>query len=380
MLIRFNQILSQDQMSSVVGNYHEYLQEEYTRVNPKRYLDTMRVLLMNILSKEGSRGVDVSTGKDTFYPSIRRYNKYRVSRRLLLVALKWLKSQGLVTVERGVSGKHYTTVLPTFKLLRLAREEGSILFDPTKEECILLRNDKKHIIPYSDTDHTSPMRDRLIKYNTLLADTEVVDGNGTLLTNHYVRIFNNSFRKGGRFYRADIQLIKGVDREKVTINGSKSAELDYKSLHPCLILAECGKEMDYNPYGFVEDRKLGKKILNTLLNADSRRTACNAVQGALKEYQYSAIAKDVIAATEAHNPLLVDYFFSSHGLIQMYNESCIADGIISDFVKQGKPILCIHDSFMCKEEDVDFLEDRMVYWFRKVCGNENMTVNIDRRF
>jgi hypothetical protein len=93
------------------------------------------------------------------------------------------------------------------------------------------------------------------------------------------RVFNqSSFSLGGRFYGGWWQNIPSPYRAHITINGTRTVEMDYPRLHPTLLYAECGQPMHGDPYDIHHaDRRLIKVAFNTLVNADSRAAAIRAI-------------------------------------------------------------------------------------------------------
>ena len=172
------------------------------------------------------------------------------------------------------------------------------------EEVIILKSvnilednsKEKFIVNYEDTKQTNLMRDNLQTINTLLdsrwIDLEVsdkvykkiaektekkknrsdIDFNRKLLK----RIFNNnSFEDGGRFYHGWWQEIPKEYRKFITIDGKRTVEVDYSSIHFRILYAEQGIDIgDDDPYiieGYEDSRDEIKIALNIILNAETKK-------------------------------------------------------------------------------------------------------------
>ena len=52
---------------------------------------------------------------------------------------------------------------------------------------------------------------------------------------------------------------------------------------------------------------------------------------------------------ESAHPTISKYFRSGKGIELQFKDSMIAEDILKHFTRQGKPCLCIHDSFIVEE-------------------------------
>ena len=108
------------------------------------------------------------------------------------------------------------------------------------------------------------------------------DGRLRLHDRSLYRVFNSaSFDKGGRFYGGWWQIIPSSYRRKILINGKRTVELDFSSLHPSILYAKIGKELPTDAYDIslkpslakdehrkLSYRKLVKKAFNAMINAE----------------------------------------------------------------------------------------------------------------
>lgn len=68
------------------------------------------------------------------------------------------------------------------------------------------------------------------------------------------RVFNEDFDHGGRFFSALIQQIPKYMRDRLTINGNKTVELDYSAQHLRMLYQQIGIDYRDDPYGALIDK------------------------------------------------------------------------------------------------------------------------------
>jgi hypothetical protein len=134
-------------------------------------------------------------------------------------------------------------------LLRLFAEKKIALMLAPPER-ILLRDKDGRPIQYKDTEQTRRWRRRIETFNEAVSSLTVsLDGRviceGELLvtpknrigasTLTMFRVFNRTFRMGGRFYGPWIQNIEKELRRTIQINGNPTEEPDYKEHHAYLL-------------------------------------------------------------------------------------------------------------------------------------------------
>ena len=157
-------------------------------------------------------------------------------------------------------------------------------------------------------------------------------------------------------------------RKLIYLNDKPTVEVDYKALHPNLLL----NDPVYDPYD------LGKIVLPTVFNnKDDQRSvvqglvlmAINA-SSAKKAFAAFRLSKEdghvakrlsnpqlqtLLDAFTDRNPEIKDSLNTGKGLSLMNKDSEIANLIIDYYTQQGVPVLCVHDSFIIewnKEDDL----------------------------
>lgn len=366
-----------------------------------------RVLAFVVVTENAiaANGMLVSYSRSDSLTDYGRYNKNNITNNMLKIAVDRLTECGYLQSTVGEYKQQSETKSPSFfwatqtLLDKFPRSEVEFVCKSYADtvETVLLRDDEKNLVDYIDTRKTDKMNSTTKQINTI---------NGLFVYQHMgremsndglVRIFNQTFDKGGRYYRSDIQQIKQRDDEGnkldiketrlgLLIDGEPVVECDYGSLHPFLICAL--HNMDASRFGgdiytemlpdnYVDnDRQLFKMALLFMLNCRSRDKALKAVQ---QEINFSngafsfRYATDVVGRIEQMLPEFVDFFYreDSYGLTLQNIDSNIMEEIMKCFIAAKKPLCPVHDSVVVRACDEGYAVDSMAKAFRKITGVDN---------
>ena len=214
------------------------------------------------------------------------------------------------------------------------------------------------------------------------------------------RIFGDiNLESGGRFYGGWWEDLPRDYRKYILINGKRTVELDYSSMHPQIVYALAGKKMPKDAYSdfllpkmfpkgsynFDEDpmadfRNMIKRSLNSMLNSE-KETTRPPRKRKKKDYNPSDFGltwKEVKGAIlEFHHPIK-EYFFSGLGGKLQRLDSHIAEETILHFARKNIPVLPVHDSFIMHHGYENELRDAMGQMFKKVIG-ESADIRIDKK-
>ena len=245
------------------------------------------------------------------------------------------------------------------------------------EETIILRDERKKNIPYSDTPAISHMRDNLEKINKKLTDSFVTlkctdeefkelfkrasgksgRGRATIdfTSNSLHRVFNENFEWGGRFYGGWWQEIPKEFRKFIEVGRKYTVELDYSGHHFRILYAKEGVSAPADPYeisGF--DRSDLKTVSVIMLNATSRR-------GAIAAAKKKAVKKPgaLVKAIERGHASIAHYFYTGVGRELQRMDSDIAEEVMLKMLERGAVVLPIHDSFIVRASYAEELEEMM---------------------
>ena len=202
------------------------------------------------------------------------------------------------------------------------------------------------------------------------------------------RVFNNTcFENGGRHYGCPIQGLPKEVRRTVTINGKRTVELDFESLHITMLYHQLGLDIPWTPYLHDESdplRKVAKRVFNTALNASSSDAAIKSVMRVLafkkkalkkvlqqsnykgKSLYYSV--KNVLDALIQYHPQIASKINTKQGIWLQRLDSDIASEVLSHFTQKGVLVIPIHDSFIIAEEHKEELLSIMQKEYFKKMG------------
>lgn len=350
-----------------------------------------------------------------------------------------LHKHGYIDLIKGISFEHFkrnSRIRATEKLLERFYSLGGRghHFYRTLEDTLDLIRFKepvtKRMVRYEDTTFTSNARELLLRYNVLMSHHKLTHPGpqycryaplrGTTLH----RIFNGSWKAGGRYFGSPYQMMKSEHRKELLIDGQRLIEIDYSATHISIYYNLIGRDYwfekqdlpdmyadpyyfnSYNPDGDPLVRGLNKLITNTYLQNSTRggvpdpfEPTRKSVQKALNIHGYKRknkfnypnfkeklpksipfglpLKEYMVSYLGPHGPYSSIDFSEADGLFLMFVESEITTEVIRSFTDAEKPLLVIHDSFMAKTEDKTLLDQAMKSAWTKILkqhssdGNKN---------
>jgi hypothetical protein len=338
-----------------------------------------------------------------------RYKKHNVGFDVFINVVDTLDELGYLKSHLGYYIKEFgigknSRMRANISLIELFKEYklAPVMVEREKsEEVIILKSvnileDKKKdkfVVDYKDTEQTNQMRDNLHSINALLdsrwIDLEVsdkvyekiaeetekkknksdIDFNRKLLK----RVFNNnSFEDGGRFYHGWWHDIPKRFRKNITIDGKRTVEVDYSSIHFRILYAEQGVDIgDKDPYiieGYEDRRDEIKLALNIILNAETKNKAIYAIFNHDDIDIDKKTAKDIYSKLEEEHPKIKQYFGSGRGIKLQYKDSQIAEQVMLNLAKSNIVCLPVHDSFIVRLSHQIDLHEEMDKAFKDIVG------------
>jgi len=423
-------ILSADSsVGRVVSTLQEELQQEHGLRGRRAKIEChLRLIVLNLLvnSLYANHPFTAYHRRKAAYVRSPRYNRLRVTYGLVKV-IDALEAGGYVENHLGFRNRddgsgRISRMRATERLLQLILRESNgeqpTIASHPDSECIVLRSDEDDSggstilgqdIDYPETDETRRMRQVVERYNAYLScfdlGLRVVEGtNGIAEPNvpqvnfgdrQVRRIFNGSFRCGGRFYGGWWQGISEEWRSRILIDGHPVTELDYSGIHIRLLYAMAGHRQTASrmrdPYQIdgVEQsprmRNLVKKIYLIALNSAGRQNALAAIRAlsADEPEEFGWMGTDEVdierilnSFVTTHAPIS-DWLFSGIGLELQYYDSQIAERIILDLMRQNIPVLTVHDSFIVQDRHVVVLYQSMQYAFSEFLNSIGRTDRLE---
>ena len=388
----------------------EFLVQEVQKHSGKRKLGSgdlskLRKSIAKIISdsvaitKGHKRGRWASIHKTTAHYSVSRYHNADITFRIHVHrAYQTLIMLGyLAEVKKGVNAegaKFLTRYEATDKLIDLFTDNERIELKHLSQETInreLIRiqlrdeDGNKYLADYIDTQNTIRMRDQMAYINNVLSksafDLEITrdeleqledrmherakerdagDGRLRLQDVTLYRVFNDAdFTLGGRLYGGWWQNIPSKYRRRIRINGKRTVELDYGTLHPTILYLEAGVQPPEDSY----DIALRPKSFDGVRNKDAYRGLVKACFNAMLNATYRTTRpprdislkswgvkweRMVDAILQKHQPI-ADRFFTGQGLRLQMLDSMVAANLMENFARQMGTValLPVHDSFIC---------------------------------
>jgi len=171
--------------------------------------------------------------------------------------------------------------------------------------------------------------------------------------------------------RRGIQGLTRRERARVTIDGMRTAEADYSSLHPRMLYAMAGssppKEDIYDVgewwhrgsgLSAEEARAAAKLALLVTINARNRVQAIESFRrkwlgpGAAKDADIPWIRK-LFSAVEREHRAIRSYFYTEVCRELMWQDGMLIRRVCLRMVREGRPALAIHDSVVVRQCDID---------------------------
>lgn len=362
----------------------------------KRFREAVRVLILNLELISKNLFLAVSKDANT-YGLDKRYAPPDMTYEPFIQAYDGLKRLGYLHVQHNgfydEDGGMRTRICATDKLtqayeaFRAGRDLTFINnYGRRRSELIILKDEDGLKTDYKDNSFTTQARKRLRKINKVLAAHEYElplhdDGRRDLakkvMASHNespdkvlpyidfqsVRLFRvfseGSFERGGRFYGGWWQNVPQAYRKRITIDGQKTAELDYSRYHISMMYAELGLALDFDAYKIHPNVsvEITKETVNALISArgiPGKPSGFHEEDTGIGWQEFIELIKD------KHAPLVeADMLMKGYGLTLQFQDAELAEDIMLHFIEQDIPCLPIHDSFIVAEQYKDELEDTM---------------------
>lgn len=252
---------------------------------------------------------------------------------------------------------------------------------PVQFESIWMRDLQGHTCDYIDDEQTRHMRSEVDHINREMREYQIdIDDANITRTERYLiiphvtkgsgdpcnlyvpnkrpylrRVFcRASFDYGGRLY-GPWQNIPKHYRKRLTINGETVAEPDFKCLHAQLLYAVAGRSMDeaFDPYQADEDfdRLYGKLALLIGVNARTTQATIRALAGAIQKCRKEdfldiSYAAAILRRVKQINDPIKQFIGSDQGVKLQKVDGDLAIRVIQACLKDGIPVLPVHDSFI----------------------------------
>ncbi|WP_155890811.1 hypothetical protein [Desulfuromonas sp. TF] len=354
-----------------------------------------------------------------FYESIQRYNWFGISFKVVKNITDRLSELGYVEMKKGFRdektdfrvGSKMKAEKALIAFLEDHGIEPKMITTWSDEEVIILKEKTrkerigKKVVKlkpkkdYLDNKLTIKMRKVVTDYNNLIGNTYIdIDTHGyryvrkfkaghtpsekqldplriDLSRKRSYRVFTENFESGGRWYGPWWQSCPEELRRRIIIEGEHVVEFDFSGLHIHLLYALKGLKLgDKEPYIIPKHndpaklRRIYKLLMLTSVNCKSDQECLAAVEDQLTDEmledpdnypeQIPNLEQMLKELKEHHDPIS-DFINKSTGLKLQALDSSIAEEVIKNMTAQKIPILCVHDSFICKDSDSEVVHIAM---------------------
>lgn len=364
------------------------------RTLDSKYFTAIGVIVVNMLAHHKQKDIVIAYSRNTSETIPEIYNPKKISNYKIIQAIDFMEAEGLLI--NNIASRHYgdyiddrmvSTIAPTPKLFEMFGSElnktsskSAVVKD---RQCIILKDKEGKKINYKDDSFTKLTRSKLSFYNSF-ANTVSVEYNDSPLSTSLDMHFKNSFGEYGRMFGAAYQNMKKEHRTTITIDGNTCIEIDFSCLHFYMLLDmylltyhfEGVDDLYLMACNVPSDRNTIKLAFNIFINCSSEKQFTQALQGILNlEGNDSSFkgAKEIIQKMKEVYSVLFD---NSAIMANIYNgkplaaflqrrESAICLEVASLLAEDNIFVGTIHDSYICRECDLDIVKNIIANTYRK---------------
>ena len=212
------------------------------------------------------------------------------------------------------------------------------------------------------------------------------------------KFYDNTYRLHGRFYGGYWEGLPSEWRQRLTINGKLTSEIDFTNMHFAILYHEIGEKMTnqgdlYDLSETVPEwkglpieklkvyRKQVKLIMNYMINCEDDEQ----VKGVIEKNRKKIFTRTPKGFTwqglidfikEIHSPI-ADKFYRNQGIRLMNLDSQIMEKVILKGIDNDVCVLGVHDSCIFKHEHQHKVMTWMVEAYEEVVGKYGKTIKWD---
>jgi hypothetical protein len=291
--------------------------------------------------------------------------------------LRRLHEYGYIEYTRGMfmpESNFYkpSLVSPTERLMSLVeRNCKGIKLRKDSIPRIIIRKPSIDLSKKSIKNKIEEMEDDILEIEEKLS-RNVIESRGSVISLSPIkRIFTENLDRHGRIY-STITSMRKTHRSRLLIDGESVCELDLTSSTLMIALSKLGKTLPKDFYTYYNDRGVAKTIAMVCLYANNERSAILACASRIKS-KHNKIVIDLkstfLACKARFSDLGVsDMFCKGKGINYMRYESDFCVDLILTCLREGFPVLSVHDSFICKKSDLSKLRTMMDLVYKKHFG------------
>lgn len=387
-----------------------------------KYKNTLKVILLNLARTHLASNHYCTTPLSNNYFSIPQpYLPTKITRTLFKNLVTWLAVKNythLYKAPQGTTTKIHSVSEPLDELKKAIDnyEVGyKHIYHHKSTQLVILKDEDKKLITYTDTVETKYRREILRRYNSLIEHSLITIDGKELFTDSFSKtIYNSKIGLGGRIYGGEWQNCNKEARKTININSEPAVEIDIRacSIHMALHLNGITPPPEVDMYGiYGYDRKLIKLIVNTLINTTSETTKLTKVVNTVFNYivdnlsppethsndqtttkrsiittvrknkndkillsdygilhTFNEVKEAVEVAYDYYRTTIPGWLFKGRGLELQHYESMVCIKVIEEFLRLEKVVLTIHDSYLVANNDKELLKETLNNCYEQVIG------------
>lgn len=349
--------------------YNQMLSDNHKiKKKASKFKDHIKKLLCNLVIAYHKQKCVIISRRKFYYDN--QFEDYNVMMYILdyLIANEYI-NQKLGFINYIDTKGRRTVIWSREKLIELFNCNNIKASDIKNRESfneVVIRDEDKNPIDYNETEFIKSLRYEIGQINIEYAKHSIKMLDDFIFPRIQAIYSRSSLKCGGRLYDKpqrgmNYQTASKEARKTITIDGSKTVEVDYSGLHINMLYAieHIQYPLDKSPYSFWVDvqldqspnnleiaKKQAKKAMFTLMNAKSIKDAL----WVLRDEDYTVDWDNLIDLMLKEHQAIKKYIGSDMGITLQNLDSKMMIDIIEDL--HGKGILClgIHDSVIIQEE------------------------------
>lgn len=409
-------------VDTLYGMFKEYMVSSGTqRISEKKYRATCQWLVVYLHHLLRYKSVGVKYTRMTNFKSVANVQNLDFSIPVCMDLIAMLEDLGLLidlTGNKMFGSKHISMFIPAPELFRMLQIDGGYLITTKPKEIIKVVDDCGNVLKnvdmsdefanvYNESSYIlNGHRDMMEKFELAISNHQMPPLwlQRTLRPDKYInsRLFDDGTFQGKS------KLIRSL----ITIGGQATVSLDFKAIHPSMLLEMEGYSiLEHDPYPAISSIKVDVKLINKfkkyhginkynpvrniikklvlcLINADNINEAVGSCyedlsrdslkRGTSRENTMRYVGLPAINLHEIagvlikHNYMISKYFGVGIGNSLQYKDSCVMMGVLEVLTKSKIPCIPIHDAIICRKSDADQVKCVMTESFLNVMGSNSL--------
>lgn len=403
----------------LLGMFTKYMKRNGSvRLSKKKYTETCKWLIVHLNNMVNRKCIGIRYTRDTNFKSKHNVVNKDFSIPICISLIDMLIEYDLivgVTGNKLFGNKNMSMIIPSGNLLNILLIEGNYRASTIPKSPVkILDNNDNLVCKESLSDDMLHVYEESVETLTSYKDMmerKTLSLQGYEIPEYWLqRTLRVDKEINSRLFDdGTVQSKSKILRGYLEIDNEKTISLDFKSIHPAMLLQMEGYSLLlHDPYPKIKDIKVDTKLVNKfkkfyglgsydpvrnivkklvlcLINADNINNAVgscyddihndNLKRGTYKEDTMRYVGLPQINLHEVakvlidHNHMISKYFGVGIGNELQYKDSCIIMESLKVLIDRDIPCLPVHDALICKESDYVEVETVMAESFVKVVGH-----------